>query len=143
MSDSDTFHRASSPPTKDRAAESDALTGSDANEGKPSRSQSRRARRRRQHERKKGNMPAVGEERQDEGSKGSVQPVKRNADRRLGTGANPKEAEVGKQSTAGDTKEGDGDITKKEGLKLRLELDLNVELELKAKIRGSVTLALL
>lgn len=40
-------------------------------------------------------------------------------------------------------KEGESEIMKKDGLKLRIELDLDIELELKAKISGSITLALL
>ena len=143
MSDSDMPHGSAGPSGKDLANDSDALTGSDAKGGKRSRSQSRRAQRRRQNERRKGNMPAVGEEREEEETNPSVQQGKQNLERRPGTTPNLSETGAGKQSTRGNNEESDGEIAKKEGLKLRLELDLNVELELKAKIKGSVTLSLL
>lgn len=49
----------------------------------------------------------------------------------------------GLKTGKGDSTEGESEMMKQDGLKLRLELNLDIELELKASIRGDITLALL
>lgn len=133
---------------------------SETDPGYRSRSQSRRARRRKQQKggQQKNPMPAVEENQEPEDPGSTMQPFEMiGSDETSMNGpvtyAKAQRGEIPKrpgnpeqQLATGPKGDSGGDssgMMDQDGLKLRIELNLDIEIELKASIHGDITLALL